>query len=157
MDIKKYSIFTLENELYAIPISKIQEIISFTTITPLHDVSNFLKGVINLRGRIIPVIDMRLKFGLPEKQYSDRTIFIIVEVMTKNNLSHIGLIVDSVKEVVEISDDKIEKTPEIGFKFKSKYLYGIIQISGAMVMILNLDNILTTEEIVDLGEKIENV
>jgi len=150
----KYTIFALENEYYAIPISKIQEIISFTPITPLHDVSNFLKGVINLRGRIIPVIDMRLKFGLPEKPYTDRTIFIIVEILTGESSSHIGLIVDSIKEVVEINDEKIEKTTEIGFKFfKGKYLQGIIQINNNMIMILNLENILSTEEIIEINKQ----
>ncbi len=96
---------------------------------------------------------MRLKFGLPEKPYNDRTVFIIVEFFSGEDLYHTGLIVDGVKEVVEIDEDKIEKTPEVGFKFKTKYLNGIIQIGGEMVMILNLDNILTTEEVVELEQK----
>jgi len=153
MAVGKYTVFTLDNERYAVPISKVQEVIRFTPITPLHDVNPFLKGVINLRGKIIPVIDMRLKFGLPEKPYNDRTVFIIVEFFSGEELYHTGLIVDGVKEVVEIDEDKIEKTPEVGFKFKTKYLNGIIQIGGEMVMILNLDNILTTEEVVELEQK----
>jgi len=154
MAVQKYTIFNLENEFYAIPISKIQEIISFTPITPLHDVSNFLKGVINLRGRIIPVIDLRLKFGLPEKPYTDRTIFIIVELISGDNTSHIGLIVDSIREVVEIDDQQIEKTAEKGYKFfKGKYLHGITQINNNMIMILNLENILSTEEIIEINKQ----
>jgi len=157
MAISKYTIFTLENEYYGIPISKVQEVIRYTPITPLHDVSPFLKGVINLRGKIIPVIDMRLKFGMEEKPYNDRTIFIIVEVLSSDMVYHVGLIVDSVKDVVEIDENKIERTTEIGFKFKSKYLQGIIQIGDNMVMLLNLDNILTTEEVVEISDKIEKV
>ena len=157
MAISKYTIFTLENEYYGIPISKVQEVIRYTPITPLHDVSPFLKGVINLRGKIIPVIDMRLKFGMEEKPYNDRTIFIIVEVLSLDMVYHVGLIVDSVKDVVEIDENKIERTTEIGFKFKSKYLQGIIQIGDNMVMLLNLDNILTTEEVVEISDKIEKV
>jgi len=157
MSVNKYTVFTVENEHYAIPISKVQEVIRYIPITPLHDVSLFLKGVINLRGKIIPVIDMKLKFGLQEKPYTDRTIFIIVEVFSRDSIYHVGLIVDTVKEVVEIDEDKIEKATEIGFKFKSRYLNGIVQIDNNMVMILNLDNILTTEEVVEITDKIEVV
>lgn len=156
-ELNKFLIFTVENENYAIPIFKVQEVIRYTPITPLHETSNFLKGVINLRGKIIPIIDMRLKFGLKEVSYNDRTVFIIVEVVGANDIYHIGLAVDSVKDVVEIEKNKIEKTPEVGFKFKSKYLAGIIQLGGEMVMILNMDTILTTDEVVEIGEKIESV
>lgn len=153
----KYLIFCIEKEYYAIPITKVQEVIRFVPITPLHEVSSFLKGVINLRGRIIPVVDMRLKFGLPEKEYSDRTVFIIVEILGTKDVYSVGLAVDSVQDVIEIDAEKIEKTPEVGFKFKSKYLYGIVQVGENMVMILNLDGILTTEEIVEIGDKLENL
>jgi len=149
----KYLIFGLENERYAIPIAKVQEVISYVPITSLHDASDFLKGVINLRGRIIPIIDMRLKFGLPEKDYTERTIFIIVDIVTSKDIYHVGLVVDAVQDVVEISEDKIEKTPEVGFKFKSRYLQGIIQLQESMVMILNLDTILAIEDVIELTEK----
>jgi len=155
--INKFLIFTVENEYYAIPISKVQEVIRYTPITSLHETSSFLKGVINLRGRIIPIIDMRLKFGLPEKEYNERTVFIIVEIVGSKDIYHIGIAVDSVRDVVEILPDKIEKTPEVGFKFKSKYLYGIVQLGEQMILILNLDNILTTEEVVEIGQKVEKV
>lgn len=151
----KYLIFTLEKERYAIPIAKVQEVISYVPITSLHEASEFLKGVINLRGRIIPIIDMRLKFGLTAKEYTERTIFIIVDIVTAKDVYHVGLVVDAVQDVVEIPEDKIEKTPEVGFKFKSKYLQGIIQLQDTMVMILNLDSILATEDVVEIAEKVE--
>ncbi|MCX7820115.1 MAG: chemotaxis protein CheW [Brevinematales bacterium] len=153
----KYLIFSIEDEHYAIPITKVQEVIRYVPITSLHETSNFLKGVINLRGRIIPVVDMRLKFGLQEKEYTDRTVFIIVEILGAKDLYHIGLAVDSVRDVVEIDQDKIEKTPEVGFKFKSKYLYGIVQLGESMVMILNLDSLLTTDEVVEIKENVGNI
>jgi len=155
--LNKYLMFTVENEYYAISIAKVQEIIRYTPITPLHETSSFLRGVINLRGRIIPIVDMRLKFGLPEKEYNERTVFIIVEVLGAKDIYHIGIAVDNVHDVVEIAEDKIEKTPEVGFKFKSKYLYGIVQLGERMVLILNLDGILTTEEIVEVSEQVEKV
>ncbi|AEJ20453.1 chemotaxis protein CheW [Gracilinema caldarium] len=148
----KYLVFTIEKEFYAIPIVKVQEVIRFTPITPLHETSRFLKGVINLRGRIIPIIDMRLKFNLQEKPYTDRTVFIIVEILGPREVSHIGMAVDAVQDVADIQEEQINRTPEVGFKFKSKYLLGIVQLTGRMVMLLNLDAILSTEEVVEIQE-----
>ncbi|WP_304226484.1 chemotaxis protein CheW [Gracilinema caldarium] len=150
----KYLIFTIDRESYAIPIVKVQEVIRFTPITPLHETSRFLKGVINLRGRIIPVIDMRLKFNLAEKAYNDRTVFIIVEILGTRDVSHIGMAVDAVQDVADIAEENINRTPEIGFKFKSKYLNGIVQLNGRMVMLLNLDAILSTEDVVEIQEQL---
>jgi|GEM_PF-6956332 len=99
---------------------------------------------------------MRLKFGLQEKQYDERTIFIIVEVIGTRDVHNIGLAVDKVQDVVEVGSDAIEKTPDIGFKSRNKYLYGIIQINNQMVMILNMDSILSTEDVIELKENVEN-
>jgi purine-binding chemotaxis protein CheW len=153
--VKKYLIFSVEQESYGIPITKVQEVIRYMPITRLHEASRFLKGVVNLRGKIIPIIDMRLKFGLSEKPYTDRTVFIIVEILGARDVNHVGLAVDGVKDVVDIPDSSVNRTPEIGFKFKSKYLYGIVQLQDSMVMILNLDSILSTEEVVEIGEQLE--
>jgi purine-binding chemotaxis protein CheW len=153
--VKKYLIFSVEKESYGIPITKVQEVIRYMPITRLHEASRFLKGVVNLRGKIIPIIDMRLKFGLSEKPYTDRTVFIIVEILGARDVNHVGLAVDGVKDVVDIPDSAVNRTPEIGFKFKSKYLYGIVQLQDSMVMILNLDSIFSTEEVVEIGEQLE--
>ncbi len=152
---KKYLVFTIDKESYAIPIAKVQEVIRYLPITQLHEASKFLKGVINLRGRIIPIIDMRLKFGLEEKPYSDRTIFVIVEILGAKDINSLGLAVDAVHDVVDLEDSSINKTPEIGFKFRNKYLYGIAQIDARMIMILNLDAILSSEEVIEIGESLE--
>ncbi len=152
---KKYLVFTIDKESYAIPIAKVQEVIRYLPITQLHEASKFLKGVVNLRGRIIPIIDMRLKFGLEEKLYSDRTIFVIVEILGAKDINSLGLAVDAVNDVVDLEDGAINKTPEIGFKFRNKYLYGIAQVDARMIMILNLDAILSSEEVIEIGESLE--
>jgi purine-binding chemotaxis protein CheW len=151
----KYLLFTIEKEHYGIPITRVQEVIRHIPITPLHQTSQFLKGVINLRGKIIPIIDMRLKFGLPEKPYNDRTVFIIVEILGGREINSIGLAVDAVQDVADILESSINRTPEIGFKFKSNYLFGIVQINNTMIMLLNLDHILNTEDVVQLSEQVE--
>jgi purine-binding chemotaxis protein CheW len=148
----KYLTFTLNEEFYGISISKVREVIRYAKITPIHESNRFLKGVINLRGRIIPVIDMRLKFGMEPKPYTDRTVFIIVEVLGDYQTFLLGIAVDAVSDVVDISDEDLEKTPQIGLKLKSYYLYGIAQIGDHMIMILNIDKILSSDEIIDMSQ-----
>ena len=148
----KYLIFTINNEDYGIPISKVREVIRYVNITPIHEASKFLKGVINLRGKIIPIMDMRAKFGINFKEYNDRTIFIIVDVSGAKDNINIGIAVDSVHDVIDMNETDIEKAPDIGLKLKSQYLYGIAKINEKMLMILNMDKILTSEEVVEVKE-----
>jgi purine-binding chemotaxis protein CheW len=148
----KYLIFTINKEDYGVPISKVRQVIRYVKITPIHEASDFLKGVINLRGKIIPIIDMRAKFGLQEQDYTDRTVFIIVDVLGSKEIYNIGISVDAVQDVVDILDDSMEKTPDIGLKLKSHYLEGIAKVSDKMIMILNMDKILTSDEIVGMNK-----
>ena len=147
----KYLIFSINDENYGVPISKIHEVIRYTAITTIHEASKFLKGVINLRGRIIPIIDMRSKFGIQEKEYNDRTIFIIVDVIGSKDIINIGIAVDSVHDVINIKEEDLEKTPDIGLRLKTQYLYGIAKVNENMLMILNMDRILSSDEVVDIG------
>jgi purine-binding chemotaxis protein CheW len=147
----KHLVFTIQDEDFGVPISKVREVIRYVNITPLHEASLFLKGVINLRGRIIPIIDMRAKFGIPEITYSDRTIFIIVDVMGTKDTTQIGIAVDAVHDVIDISEGQLEKTPDIGLKLKTQYLYGIAKINEKMLLVLNMDKILTTDEVVGIS------
>lgn len=150
-DINKYLIFSILTELYAIPIERVREIIRYETITPLRDAQSYLKGVINLRGKIIPIIDMRIKFGIPEEEYNDRTVFIIVDINGETEIYNIGIAVDSVHEVVDFSAGDIDDTPRIGLKLKTQYLSGVAKIRENMAMILNLDKVISTDEIIELN------
>ena len=147
----KFLIFNINQEDYAIPISKVREVIRYVSITPIHEASRFLKGVINLRGKIIPIIDMRAKFGMAEKEYTDRTVFIIVDVNGAKEVFNLGISVDSVQDVIDIDEENLEKTPDIGLKLKSQYLEGIAKVGDRMIMSLNMDRILTSDEIVDIN------
>lgn len=156
-DSKKYIIFNINREDYGIPISKIREVLRFVNITPIHEASEFLKGVINLRGKIVPIIDMRTKFGIEQKDYTDRTVFIIVDILGNKEVYNIGISVDAVQDVVDIPDKDLEKTPDIGLKLKSQYLDGIAKVDSRMIMILNMDKILTSNEIVDITQVHDSV
>jgi purine-binding chemotaxis protein CheW len=149
-DINKYLVFSIGEERYGVPITKVREVIRHEVISPVHNASTYLKGVINLRGKIIPIIDMRLKFGMQELTYNDRTVFIIVDVNGEKEVYNFGIAVDSVHDVANIPDSEVEKLPDVGFKAKSSYLQGIAKVGTLMVMILNIDRILTSDEIVDL-------
>ncbi len=151
-EIDKYLIFSILSEYYGIPIIKVQEIIRHEKITPVRKTLDYIKGVINLRGKIIPVLDLRSKFGLPEVEYDDKTVFIIVDVSGKMGLYNLGLAVDAVHEVVDIAKDNLEDTPRLGLKMKSHYLLGIARMKDEMTMILNLDTIISADEIISLTE-----
>jgi purine-binding chemotaxis protein CheW len=146
----KFLIFSILTEYYAIPIIRVTEIIRYEKITPVRDSQNYLKGVINLRGKIIPIIDMRTKFSIQEEAYNDRTIFIIVEINGQIESYNTGIAVDAVHEVIDIMDDKIEDAPKVGLRLKGQYLKGIAKIENNMAMILDIDKILTTDEILEL-------
>src|SRR6056297_2596088 len=106
-----YLTMNLGKELYGIPVLKVQQIIGKTEITEIPRMPEFIKGVINLRGKIIPLMDLRLKFGLEEKEYTDRTIFVVLEVAFEDEKKQMAIVVDAVSEVINIEDDAIEPTP----------------------------------------------
>jgi len=148
---KKYLVFSIANEHYGIPIQKVREVIRHEAISPVHNASEFLKGVINLRGKIIPIIDMRLKLGIVWKEYSDRTVFIIVDVQGDTEQYLFGIAVDAVHEVASIGDEDLDHLPDVGFRTQSAYLQGVAKLNQTMVIILNMDRILNTKEIVSLA------
>jgi len=153
--VSKYLTFSIAQELYGIPITKVREVIRHEKITAVHDASAYLRGVLTLRGKIIPVIDMRAKFGIEEREYDDRTVFVIVEVAGasaggKDGFNY-GIAVDAVRDVADIPESEVEKAPDVGLKLKSDYLLGIAKANDGMLMVLNIDKILSTEEVVELG------
>ncbi|MDC7222287.1 MAG: chemotaxis protein CheW [Spirochaetales bacterium] len=148
----KYLIFSIGPEFYGIKIAAVREIIRFSNITPVHDSLEYIMGVINLRGKIIPVMDMRLKFGLDFKEYTDRTVLLILEIHGKEGLFQTALSVDAVHEVVTPLEEDLRRTPEIGLNLKRNYIRGILKAGDRMVMILDINKIVTVEEIVHLRE-----
>ena len=138
---QKYLIFSIGSEYYGIPILKVREIIRFEKITPVHDTYNYIQGVINLRGKIVPIMDLRMKFGLDKKEYTDKTVFIILDLAGEKTVYTIGITVDAVHEVDNIASGDLDKTQKVGLKSKNSYMEGIIESSGKMIMILNIGRI----------------
>ncbi len=143
----KFLTFSLGEEDYGIPILKVKEIIGMQNITNVPKVPEFIKGVINLRGKIIPVIDLRLKFGLDEREYDDRTCIIVVELETQNGIRTSGLVVDMVQEVLDIDDESIEPPPQYGCDVDQAFLTGMGKVDEKVIMLLEAEKILSTKEI----------
>ncbi len=143
----KYLTFSLEDEEYGIGILKVKEIIGMMLITSVPRTPEFVKGVINLRGKVIPVIDLRLKFGMGEIPYTDRTCIIVVEIDTENETVLIGIVVDSVSEVLNILEDKIEDTPAFGTQLDTSYILGMAKAESGVKILLNIDRVLSHVEI----------
>jgi len=143
----KYLTFSLEGEEYGIGILKIKEIIGLMPITRVPKTPTFVKGVINLRGKVIPIMDLRLRFGMEPAQYTERTCIIVVEMASTKGDIMIGLIVDSVSEVLNIKHEDIEETPSFGTKLDTEYILGMAKVNKGVKILLNIDRVLTDEEI----------
>ena len=143
----KYLTFSLAKEEYGIGILKIKEIIGMLPITAVPQTPAFVKGVINLRGKVIPVVSLRLRFGLPEIDYTERTCIIVVEIHVAAGATVIGIVVDSVSEVLNIKGDEIERTPEFGTRINTDFILGMAKKEGGVKILLDIDKVLTAEEI----------
>ena len=143
----KYLTFTLAEEEYGIGILKIKEIIGMMAITTVPQTPKFVKGVINLRGKVIPVIDLRLRFGMESIDYTERTCIIVVEFDGTSGTVQIGIVVDAVSEVLNISGKDIECTPTFGTKLDTNYILGMAKMEGGVKILLDIDRVLNGKEI----------
>ena len=146
----KYLTFALGKEEYGIGILKVKEIIGMMPVTPVPHTPSFVKGVINLRGKVIPVVDLRLKFGMEEIGYTERTCIIVVEVAALSGAILLGIVVDSVSEVLNIRGGEIEETPIFGAKLDTGYILGMAKMKGRIKILLDIEKVLHTGERVTL-------
>ncbi len=145
----KYLTFVLGNEEYGIEILRVREIIGLMEITTVPQTPDYMKGVINLRGKVIPVIDLRLKFSMQEEDHTQETCVIVVEV----NSTSIGLIVDSVSEVSDISSEEIEEAPSFGQSIDTDFITGLGKVKDKVIIMLDIGVVLSAEEL-EIAENI---
>ena len=143
----KYLTFSLSGEEYGISILKIKEIIGMMPITTVPQTPEFVKGVINLRGKVIPVIDLRLRFMMEGIDYTERTCIIVVEIEGASGTVMIGIVVDSVSEVLNIKSEDIEDTPAFGTRLNTEYILGMAKIEGSVKILLDINSVLSSGEI----------
>jgi purine-binding chemotaxis protein CheW len=144
----KYLTFQLAREHYGIEIYYVTEIIGIQTITELPEMPDFIRGVINLRGRVIPVMDVRARFKLPDRDYDERTCIIVVEIKDTS----VGLVVDEVREVMDIPEESVEPPPKATGKENSNFLKGVGKVENDVKIILNVSQLLFDKELEELSK-----
>lgn len=145
--VSSYLTFTLGNEVFAANVSKVLNILELTKITKVPKSPNYMKGVINLRGAVLPLIDTCIKFGMEPCAFTTHTGILVLDIQLEDESVQVGALVDSVQEVLEIREDKLQPPPGIGDKYRSKYISGMYQKDDMFIMILDLDLILSVEEL----------
>jgi len=151
----KYLTFNLMEEFYGVSVEWILQIIAIPEITMIPKTPEYVKGVINLRGRIIPVIDLRLKFQLPSQEYNERTSIVVIKFQSEHGEICIGIIIDKVVEVLDINENEIEKAPTFGVDIETHYILGMAKVKQKVVTLLNISRILTQSELSQLSNSLK--
>jgi len=145
--------FKLGEEVFAINVSKVINILEMSHITRMPKTPEYMKGVINLRGTVLPVVDLRIKFGLPEKENTVDTSIIVISIDLNGEPVLIGTLVDAVREVLELRNDEISPAPTIGTKYNTGLIEGMWRTDEKFIMILDIDKVFSTEEVIDFKEQ----
>jgi len=152
--IRTYLSFKLSEEVFAINVSKVINILEMSHITRVPKAPDYIKGVINLRGTVLPVVDLRIKFGLPEKEVNVDTSIIVLDIELNGEPVLVGTLVDAVKEVLELKSEEISPSPTIGTKYNSGFIDGMWRQDEKFIMILDIDKVFSTEEVIDYKEQL---
>lgn len=153
--INHYLTFNLGEETFASHVNNILKILEMQKVTEVPKSPHFMKGVINLRGNVLPIIDARLKFGIEPKPYTDKTCILVLSIIIEKETVEVGAIVDAVMDVIEFQKEHIKPSPRLGSKYKSDFIEGVMEINNKFIMVLNMDSVFSTDEIIDLKDKIE--
>jgi len=143
----QYLTFALRGEMFAIGILNIKEIIEYGSLTEVPMMPEFIRGVINLRGAVVPVVDLSARFGSQRSDITRRTCIVIVEVETDGEKHDIGVVVDSVSAVLEITDSEIEAAPSFGAKIRADFIAGMGKVNGKFVIIIDVNNVLALDDL----------
>lgn len=152
---RQYLTFRLDNDEYAVNVENVREILDVCPITKVPQTPEFMLGVINLRGGVVPVVDLRVKFGFSAAEQTELTCIIVVEVMVDDDLTVLGVLVDSVQEVLEI--EEMEPPPRIGNRLRTEFIHGMGKRGDAFVIVLDIDSIFSTSELTLLQQTEEDV
>ena len=147
METTQYLTFKLEEEIFALDISKVREVLDFTAITKVPRTPEFMRGVINLRGNVVPVVDMRLKFGMTKTENTVNTCIIIVEIHLDGETTVLGALADAVQEVRELGSGQIEPAPKIGTRLKTDFIQGMGKQGEGFIIILDIDRVFSADEL----------
>ena len=147
----KYLVFQLDREEFGVCVLKVREIMGLQEITAVPQTPAYVKGVINLRGKVVPVIDLRAKFGLEQAEYTQRTCIVVLEVAAAGRSVMMGVIVDGVSEVLNVQDNEIEDPPEFGAGTKVPFVLGLAKVKGKVKILLDIDKALSLEDLTGIS------
>jgi purine-binding chemotaxis protein CheW len=147
METTQYLTFKLDDEVFALDITKVREVLDFTTVTKVPRTPEFMRGVINLRGSVVPVVDLRLKFGMSKTEKTVNTCIIIVEVKVDDETTVLGALADSVQEVMDLEPGHIEPAPKIGTRLNTEFIKGMGKRDDRFVILLDIDKVFSTSEL----------
>ncbi|MFP4092283.1 MAG: chemotaxis protein CheW [Cyclobacteriaceae bacterium] len=148
--------FRLHEEVFAANVSKVLEILELTKITKVPKAPEYMRGVINLRGSVLPVVDTRIKFGLPLKPETVNTCIVVLNIQIESEELKVGALVDAVQEVLEFTPESISPPPSIGSKYRSEFILGMGKVSDDFIMILDVDKVFSLDEILNIKLKAED-
>jgi purine-binding chemotaxis protein CheW len=151
-DVTQYLTFKLDDEIFAVDVAKVREILDFTPATKVPGTPDFMRGIINVRGNVVPVVDMRLKFGLSETAKTVDTCIVVMEIVVEEETTVLGALVDSVQEVFELDAGQIEPAPRIGTRLKTGFIKGIGKRNNDLIIILNIDEVFSSDELLTIQD-----
>ncbi len=146
-EVKQYLTFKLRDEVFGVDVAQVREILDYIKVTKVPQTPEFMCGVINLRGNVVPVVDMRLKFGLQKTKTTVNTCIVVVEVDLEGENTVLGALVDSVQEVFELDPKDVEPAPKIGTKLKTDFIKGMGKRDDKFIILLNIDKVFSSEEL----------
>ncbi len=147
----QYLTFKLSHEVFAVEVAKVREILEYINITKVPKTREFMRGVINVRGSVVPVLDLRLKFGMTKTEQMVDTCIVVLEIDFEGETTTLGALADSVQEVIELEPDQIEPAPKIGTQLKTEFIKGIGKRDSEFIMILDIDKVFSMEDLHIVG------
>jgi purine-binding chemotaxis protein CheW len=151
----QYLTFRLTEEIFAVDVAKVREILDYTPATKVPGTPEFMRGVINVRGNVVPVVDMRLKFGLTATEKTVDTCIVVMEITVEDDSTVLGALVDSVQEVFELEGNQIELPPRIGTRWRTEFIKGIGKRNNELIIILDIDRVFSTSELGIIQENVD--
>ena len=146
-EVRQYLTFRLGDEVFALDVAKVREVLDLVPVTRIPRTPGFMRGVINLRGSVVPVVDLRASFGMPVSEVTVNSCIIVVEVLLDNEVLVIGALADQVEEVIDLEPEQIQAPPRIGAYVKTEFLHGMGKRDSRFLMILNIDQVFSSEEL----------
>jgi len=149
-EVRQYLTFKLDSEVYALDVATVREVLDFTTVTRIPRTPEFMRGVINLRGSVVPVVDLRLAFGMSATEKAVNTCIIVVEVRFDGETTIMGALADSVEEVIDLEPEQIQPAPQIGTSIKTDFIRGMGKRDANFLMILDIDRVFSNDQLAGL-------